>query len=158
MIAFDLTFSISGDKFHPDELLTLLDPKPLVLDIARVGDLVEGGRFVPFENDTGMLIIGYSKQPLDNLSKIDEIEAFFSNFISENIDKIKRAGAEELCFAYQIYSSDNLYSLEFLRPDLLSLLGEHNVKLHLNHLNKTEEEILKLVKGKIGKSNTSTPS
>jgi hypothetical protein len=147
MLAFNINFTASGDLFNPGPTaINGLRHGMVVLGKTSPGDLISKGRMTPFRSNHGMIIFGPKEGVIIGADLLVEYEERVFGFVRYKINSLINEGAERFTLTYQIYTSDEIYSMSFLNPSNLEFMGKMGVALNFDHLYKTSEDILKLVR------------
>lgn len=143
MLIFKITFSVSGDDFFPNKIISSLSKKLDIIDFFSPTDNI--GQKKDSKFGYGLLSFMHPKI-FGHLGDGLEYEDEFIKFYEINFNLFKKYGAEDFVFFIEVYYSGDQCNFEVFNKSMLLRLtkgiGKISIPISVYHLEQKEIEKL----------------
>lgn len=143
MLVFKITLDITGDNLYPDELIHKLSDELIMLPnrgFKPTDTLKYRGNGEQY--GFGCMYLMHPKRICPAGKELVEYEKTIIQFLEKNYQIIRENGGTDLTVSYNVYSSNDTYTIGLFDRDLLKVITRCNADISFCHTYKSEEKLL----------------
>ena len=141
MIIYKISLGIAGSIFNPKIIKLFVKDKLYIESLLEIGDFWRLGNGKKIISKTNSIGIQHKDLIAKNNEELVIFEKIFVNFLYQNCNEIKKAGADSIEIDYNIYTSENICSLSIFNTSQLKILTNCDISINLTYYKMKKKKI-----------------